>query len=465
MKRFIDHDLAEWSDTDERKPLLLRGARQVGKTFAARQLGKSFASFVEINCEEMPACRTVFEKDLNPTRIIQELSLLTGKKIIPGKTLLFLDEIQDAPQIITALRYFYEKLPELHVIAAGSLLDFALENTGIPVGRVESLYVYPLSWLEFLLAQQEDLLYHAILEQDVQTPIGEAIHQKLLHLLGEYLAIGGMPEVVALWIKKRNPFLCFKTHQSLLSTYRQDFEKYAKKYQIKYVDLLFDQIPRQLGRRFKFSAVPGEYRKRELQPCFNLLIKANMLHPINHTAANGLPLGAESNTEHFKTIFLDIGLAQALLGLDLKEWFLTPHQAFANQGAIVEAFVGQEMLVYASALQKKQLYYWHKESLNAQAEIDYVLQQKNKIIPIEVKSGTTGQLKSLREFLNSHTDTPYALRFSSHNYSCHGGIHSYPLYAIARAMQFNSSDVAKGQSLALEKAQQSSLIQTKKNAL
>ena len=438
MKRLIDADLHYWAQDSERKPLLLRGARQVGKTFAVRQLGKTFDSFVEINCEEMPSCHTVFEKDFDPARIIQELSLLIDKKIIPGKTLLFLDEIQEVPQIITALRYFYEKMPGLHVIAAGSLLDFALEQVGIPVGRVDSLYVYPLSWLEFLSAQEKDLLYEAILKHDVNVPMGEAVHQKLLHLLSEYFAIGGMPAVVALWLKKRDPFLCFKAHQSLLNNYRQDFEKYAKKYQIKYVELLFDQVPRQLGRRFKFSAVPGEYRKRELQPCFHLLVKANMLHPIFHTAAHGLPLGAEIDPNHFKTTFLDIGLAQAQLGLDLKEWFLNPHQTFINQGAIVEAFIGQEMLVYVSAFQKKHLYYWQKESPQSQAEVDYVIQLANNIIPIEVKSGTTGSLKSLREYLNNHANTPYALRFSAHNYSVYEGIHSYPLYAVAKALQFLS---------------------------
>lgn len=434
MKRFIDNALLQWVEDLERKPLLLRGARQVGKTFAARKLGKTFKSFVEINCEEMTNCYSVFEKDLNPHRIIQELSLLIGEKIIPGETLLFLDEIQEVPRVITALRYFYEKLPQLHVIAAGSLLDFALEKIGMPVGRVDSAYVYPLSWIEFLLARKNEMLCYAILEHSIESPMGEAIHQQLIELLGEYFAIGGMPKVVSLWIEKQDAFQCFKVQRSLLDTYRQDFEKYAKKYQIKYVELLFDQIPYQLGRKFQFSALPGDYRKRELMPCFDLLVKANMLHPIIHTAAHGLPLGAEADLNKFKTLFLDIGLAQSLLGLDLKEWFLTPNQAFINQGAIVEAFVGQEILVYTHAFYKKSLYYWQKDSPSSQAEIDYIIQQKGKVIPVEVKSGTTGRLKSLREFLKMHPSTPYSLRFSLHNYSRYDGIDSYPLYAIAKAL-------------------------------
>lgn len=434
MKRFIDDYLAQWVNDEERKPLLLRGARQVGKTFAARCLGKKFVSYVEINCEEMTECHVVFEKDLHPDRIIRELSLLVGKEIVPGKTLLFIDEIQEVPRAITALRYFYEKLPQLHIIAAGSLLDFALEQVGMPVGRVDSFYMYPVSWLEFLREKEGEMLYQTLAEHSIDIPMPESIHQKLLNLLGEYFAIGGMPKVVSLWIDKQDPFLCFKAHQSLLDAYRQDFEKYAKKYQIKYVELLFDQVPRQLGQKFKFSALPGNYRKRELMPCFDLLSKANVLHPIYHTGAHGLPLGAEVDLEKFKATFLDIGLAQSLLGLDLKAWFLTPNQAFINQGAIVEAFVGQELLVYSQVFQKKSLYYWQKESASSQAEVDYIIQQGNNIIPVEVKSGRTGQLKSLREFLNSHSNTPYALRFSSHNYSRHSGINSYPLYAIAKAL-------------------------------
>ncbi len=435
MKRFVDKYLVEWIKDSERKPLLLRGARQVGKTFAARQLGKHFSSYIEINFEEMTECHAIFAKDLNPHRIIQELSVLIGTQIIPGETLLFLDEIQDVPRAIIALRYFYEKLPELHVIAAGSLLDFALEKMGMPVGRVDSFYIYPLSWMEFLLAKKADLLYQAILEHNLDNPLSEPIHQKLLNLLGEYFAIGGMPEVVALWVEKNDPFACWKAQQSLLNAYRQDFEKYASKYQIKYVELLFDQVPRQLGQKFKFSALPGEYRKRELQPCFELLMKANMLHAIYHTGAHGLPLGAEVNLDQFKTIFLDIGLAQSLLGLDLKTWFLNPNEAFVNQGALVEAFVGQELLVYAHSFRKKSLYYWQKESPSSQAEVDYIISLEGKIIPVEVKIGTTGRLKSLREFLKTHEKTPYALRFSSHNYSEHEGLHSYPLYAIVKALK------------------------------
>lgn len=438
MYRFVDNYLNQWVNEKTRKPLLIRGARQVGKTFSVRQLSKSFSSFVEINCEELRAdCALIFEKDLNPERILRELSLLAGKTIIPGETLLFLDEIQIVPEAIIGLRYFYEKIPELHVIAAGSLLEFALEKVGMPVGRIDSVYMYPMSWLEFLLAKNEKLLFKEIAQHDLSNAMPEVVHNKLIRLLGEYFALGGMPEVVRNWVEHKDPFLCFKTQQSLLDNYRQDFEKYAKKHDIKYVEVLFDQIPHQLGQKFKFSSVPGEFRKRELQPCFELLVKAGIIHPVYHTSAQGLPLGADVNLDKFKVLFLDIGFAQTLLGLDLKAWLLNPATAFINQGAIVEAFVGQEILAYSHAFQKKMIYYWHKENRTSQAEVDYVIQIKNQIIPVEAKSGKTGTLKSLKEYLNLHQATSYSLRFSGQNYSEHEGLHSYPLYGIAKAIGMN----------------------------
>lgn len=435
MYRFIDFFLKQWVKQDDRKPLLLRGARQVGKTFAIRKLGQSFVSFVEINCEELQSdCETIFAKDLNPERILRELSLLAGKAIVPGETLLFLDEVQIVPRTILALRYFYEKIPNLHIIAAGSLLEFALEQVGIPVGRVVSFYMYPVTWLEFLLAKGEKILFDAIFESDLNKPMPEVAHNKLLGLLGEYFALGGMPAVLQSWIEKQDPHHCFELQQTLIDNYRQDFEKYARKHEIKYVEILFEQAPRQLGKKFKFSLVPGEFRKRELAPCFNLLVKAGVVHPVYHTSAQGLPLGAEADLDKFKVIFLDIGMAQALLGLDVKEWILRPSQAFINQGAIVESFVGQEMLAYAHAFQKKSIYYWQKEARTSQAEVDYIIQIKDKIIPIEVKSGKTGRLRSIKEYLSSHPNTDYVIRFSGHNYSLYENLHSYPLYAIAKAL-------------------------------
>lgn len=440
MKRLADYYLQEWKNSPYRKPLLLRGARQVGKTYLARTFGKQFDNFVEINFESDKEVHSIFSKDLNPERIIRDLSLIVNKPIIPSKTLLFFDEIQTIPEALTALRYFYEKLPEQHIIAAGSLLDFTTQLVGIPVGRVASLYVYPLSFFEFLCACKHTLLAQELLTNIIENPISSPVHKKLLSLLGEYLAIGGMPEAVARWRETRDPRPCIEVHQALIDTYRQDFNKYAQKFQIKYLEILFNAIPRQLGTKFKYSAIEGEYRKRELSPCIDLLTTAGIVHKVIRSAGNGIPLGAEVDPDDFKINFLDVGLTQTILGQQLKSWFLDPEQTFINKGAVVESFVGQEFLAYTSAFRKEGLFYWRRNTPGSEAEIDYLINHNNKVVPIEVKSGTGSSLKSMQMFLESHHTSPHGIRFSTQNYSVYNAIHSYPLYALAYFMLQDQKD-------------------------
>ena len=432
MKRLIDFHLQNWKNDPDRKSFLLRGARQVGKTYSCRELGQSFEYFVEINFEINPQLAEIFNRDLDPQRIIRDLGLLTAKNIVPGKTLLFFDEIQEAPKAVKSLRYFHELLPELHVIAAGSLLDFVLENIGIPVGRVASLYMYPMSFLEFLAAQDNQAIVELILRHDPAEPLSKPIHDKLLALLGEYLAVGGMPEVIQTWISRKDLRKCETIQTLLVDAYRQDFSKYCKKFQVKYVDLIFDEIPCWFGRKFRYSKMPGNWRKRELAPAFELLKKASVAHEVRHTSSNGLPLGGETNPNRFKVIFLDIGLAQSILGLDLAEWILKPDAAIVNRGILAEAFVGQEILAYSSPQKKGALFYWHREAHASNAEVDYMLAQGQDIVPVEVKSGATGTLRSLHIFLKEKSSvSPYGIRFSGHNFSVFQKIHSYPLYAVA----------------------------------
>lgn len=427
MKRLIDHYLRLWTHDPYRKPLLLRGARQVGKTYAARQLGKLFDSFVEVNLEQYEKARLIFAQDLDPHRIIRDLSILMDVSITPGKTLLFIDEIQARPEALTALRYMYEMMPELHVIAAGSLLDFAIEQVGIPVGRVESLYVYPLSFLEFLAHAHEMLLREVIGASSV--PLSEFMHTTLLQLLGQYIAIGGMPEAVSRWLSTDDPFAVARVHHQILDTYRQDFTKYAKKHQVKYVAQVFRAIPEQLGGKFKYARIEGEYRKRELAPALDLLETAGVAHKVFNSSGQA------------KILFIDIGLAQASLNLDLADWFLQPQEAFVNKGALVEAFVGQEMLVYADAHRKQQLYYWQREAKSSNAEIDYLIQKEQRIIPIEVKSGAGTGLKSMRIFFETHAATPYGIRFAAQQHSVYENLHSYPLYAVAQVCAAGNKQV------------------------
>lgn len=431
MKRQLLIELTHWQSSSTRKPLLLRGARQVGKTHIVRQLGKNFEKYVEINFEKNPDLKIIFEHDLDPIRIIKELSIVLKTKIEPGNTLLFIDEIQEAPKAIIALRYFYEDLPQLHVIAAGSLVDFAIDQVGVPVGRLEFLYMYPLSFIEYLAARGYHDLALSIINHTPTKAINEAIHNQALKLLGEYMAIGGMPEAVNQWIQQQDIELCSTILKNIKNAYEQDFSKYAKKHEIKYIDLLFKQIPSMICQHFTFSNLSTHYRKRELEPSLHLLEKAGIINQVFKSVGGGIPLGAQADFNKFKLTMLDIGLNQSILGLELKDWFIEPAAALSNKGNMTESFVGQELLAYSSASDKHKLYYWQRAQRSSQAEIDYLVVSGQTVLPIEVKSGHGGGLQSIRLFLDTHTQSPHGIRFSIHNYSIFDKIHSYPLYAVA----------------------------------
>ena len=435
MKRIIEHDLNNWKNSPTRKPLVIRGARQVGKTTAVRHLGKKFTNFVEINFESSKQYGAIFEKNLDPKRLLLDLELLVEQKIIPGKTLLFFDEIQACPQALVALRYFYELLPELHLVAAGSLLEFAIDDVGISVGRVQFLYLYPMSFIEFLWALDKDMLVDAILTTSMQVPLSDVIHDKLNRLVGEYIAIGGMPEAVLHWSKTNDYTGCLEIHHDLLTSFKQDFHKYARQTQIKHVDHLFSYIPHQIGQVFRYNHVPGEFRKRELAPALALLIKANMMTPVVYSAAQGIPLGAQANAEKFKLIFLDVALTQASLGFTSSDWILNSERSFINKGMIAEAFIGQELLAYGPPRQPQTLYYWHRQQASSQAEVDYLLVKDQEIIPIEVKAGKGSTLRSMHAFLHDHPQTPYGIRFSTQNYSMYEKIFSIKFELIKNVIQ------------------------------
>ncbi|HLF66144.1 MAG TPA: ATP-binding protein, partial [Gammaproteobacteria bacterium] len=356
-------------------------------------------------------------------------SLSIGKPIRPSETLLFFDEIQVCPKAIIALRYFYEEMPELHVIAAGSLLDFAIEEVGVPVGRVSFLYMYPMSFIEFLLATEHALIANEIIHHKPDEALAPIIHDKILNLLGEYMLTGGMPEVISHWIKQRDLYACQQIQRDIINSYREDFGKYCTQFQIKYVELIFDRVPSLICQPFKFSHLASAYQKRELSPSLDLLIKANVIHKISRSSAQGIPLGAHIDFNQFKLFFVDIALCQNILGFSAKEWILDPIAHFINKGALCEALVGQEILAYADPHIKKDLYYWHRDAHGSQAEIDYVIANQGTLIPIEVKSGKGSTLKSMHAFLEQHPAL-LGVRFSIQNYSIFNRIASYPLYAV-----------------------------------
>jgi len=425
MKRFVDQDLKSWKKSSGRKSLILRGARQVGKTFSVRQLGKTYADFYEINLEKRGELHSIFERNLDPIRILRDLSVDRGLPIRPGETLLFFDEIQACPQAMLSLRYFYEEMRELHIIGAGSLLEFAIEQIGLPVGRVQTLTVFPMSFAEFLVAKGQTLLLEAIYEQ---TALSKIVQDRAIRFLSEYFAIGGLPEIVAAWVSNEQPLEIKDKLNTIVNTYRQDFEKYAKKSQLKYLNLLLQHIPLQIGKKFKFQGI-GEYRKRELAPCLELMEKAHVIHMVYHSSGQGIPLGAQADLRRCKVLFFDVAITQQLLGLDLKGWFLKPGDEFVNQGELVESFIGQEMMAYSPPNARSSLFYWQREARGSEAEVDYLSVINGEIIPIEVKAGKGSTLKSLHSFLSSHPKSPYGMKISLADRSKFEKIASIPLYA------------------------------------
>lgn len=425
MKRDLSEELALWSIHPLRKPLVLRGARQVGKSWLVKEFGKQFDTFIEINFEKNKSAKDLFLGDINIDRLLEQLSLFTDKKITPGKSLLFLDEIQECEAALLSLRYFKEELPELHVIAAGSLIDFTLEKIGMPVGRVQFLYLHPLSFGEFLTAMNYEELRNHIKQKQIEN----TIHAKILTLLKTYLWLGGMPAVVSAWKEHKEVQFCLDTQSEIITAYEQDFHKYAKKNLITYVEKVFRSTPHQLGSKFKFVNVDNETRSIVLKSALSLLEKAGIIYFCYHTSGQQQPLGAAKDEKKFKVYFFDVGLAQRLLGNTEKEWLLNP-LVIKNIGPIAEQFVAQEIVAYSYTKSNAELYYWHREARSSNAEVDFVVTRYSDIIPIEVKSGANGRMKSLQLFLESHINSPYGAKISENRFSNHSNIHEIPLYGI-----------------------------------
>jgi len=436
MRRTLLRHLIDWKKQADRKPLLIKGARQVGKSWLVQELGKSFNQFAEVNFDQRPGLCKIFEKDISVENIILQLSIALNVNIVPGETLLFLDEIQVCPRAISALRYFYEKMPSLHVIAAGSLVEFALEETGLPVGRLTTLYCFPLSFYEFLIASGQEKFIEMAGSHDLQESLPEVIHQKGLELYSEYMAIGGMPEAVKNWIEKRDLKKCIQIHQGLVESYREDFNKYARRNRRQHVELVFNSVPLMVGKKFVSTHVSSTLRAREILPALDLLVKAGVVHVVHHTSANGVPLGAEINPSIFKVISLDVALMQALLHREYGNWLLDPIQGSVNFSSAVEAFVGQEIVAYSNPFERPGLYYWARERRGANAEIDYVVEIDGRVVPLEVKSGAKGKSRSMHIFLEEKKNSPIGFMISTSNFTGQNPVTRIPLYAVWRCLNF-----------------------------
>lgn len=429
-KRKIDHELESWASANERKPLLLRGARQVGKTSAVRHLGEKFKHFVQVDFNERHDVHYLFEGTYSPQEICQILSVLLRTPIVAGETLLFFDEIQACPPAINRLRYFFEKFPELHLIAAGSLLEFALETLpSYGVGRVRSIFMYPFSFEEYLWATGNEALATMINASSPDKPLPQPIHEQALRLLRVFLVIGGMPAVVARYCKDGNLLECQNILSELVLSFRDDFAKYRNKVLSSRIDATFRSIAEQGLGKFVYNRVDTDASTAQIKTAVETLILAGLVYPVTHSSANGIPLGAEINEKYRRMILLDTGLLQRILNLDISDILSSNDIQVVNRGAIAETFIGTELVKSASCYSPYPLYCWHREKAGSNAEVDYVVQLGARILPVEVKSGSKGSMQSMRLFMEAK-GIAMGIRTSLENFSSYEDILVYPLYAI-----------------------------------
>ncbi len=408
IRRLAIDDLERWYSKSNRKPLILRGARQVGKS----TLVKEFASGLglplwEVNLEKYGKLDEVFGT-FDPGLVLQELSLaLNLSGVGKGKGILFLDEIQESPKALACLRYFHEERPDLAVISAGSLLEFTLSQAEfpMPVGRVEYYWLGPVTFDEYLEGAGE---HEALAFLDSWRPWNSypsSLHTRLLRRLREFLLVGGMPEALQSFIDTSDFRSTVEVHQSILETYRDDFPKYARGADLEKLRRVFDVIPRVVGRKVQYREFHPDWKAQDIRHCLDLLQRAGVTFPVVHTSGQGLPLGAGEDPTVWKLFFLDVGLAgtangNALLSL---ENFMTG--AFVNEGILAEQFVAQHLASSQPHAQRFKLHYWLRRGKAGNAELDFLISSGVAAIPVEVKSGTSGSLRSLHQFMVSRLDT------------------------------------------------------------
>jgi len=413
MYRKAKQELLLWKEREGRKPLIIRGARQVGKTWLVRSLAEHFSCFIEINFDKNPEKADLFSAG-NIDRTLELIEIDSGASLVVGNTLLFLDEIQSAPDVLPVLRYFYEERPDIHVIAAGSLLEFLLaeHDFSMPVGRIEYLYLGPMDFEEFVAALGQPKLVDYLANYTLPEVIPLSIHEKLLELLKLYWIIGGMPAAVAAWIRQKKPADVTREHASILQTSEADFAKYRRKIYPQRLRGVFAKIPALIGRKLKYVNLDPDEKAKNLADTLDLLEMARIIYLVRHSAGNGLPLGAEVKEKVFKPLFLDVGLVSTSLGLSLAHVEQIEELLLVHNGAVAEQFIGQHLLYQSSWYGKPQLYYWNREQKSSNAEVDYLVSVGPAVIPVEVKAGKSGSLKSLQVFV-TEKKSPLDLRFDA----------------------------------------------------
>ena len=407
FKRNIDHYLLEWKNSQRRKPLLVRGARQVGKSSSIRHLGESFDYFVEINFETRPEYRQIFIDNKNVIDIVSRLSLLAGIPIVENKTLLFLDEVQSCPEALHCLWAFKEDMPNLHVVAAGSLLEFTLKKMpSFGVGRIRSVFMYPMSFDEFLNASGYGHWVEAKSKATYSSPLPPELHDALVREFRSFLIVGGMPASVIAWIESHDYLQCSEELEDIQQTYYDDFAKYSEKIDPQLLRNTLRSVVMQIGSKFVYSKVDGGYRTEDVKRALQMLSDAGIVKVVQHSAGNGLPLGAEINCKYKKYNYLDSGLLLRVLDLELgsaqpltEMILIGAAEELVNKGKVTEMVAGWEILKSLSPRTSHDLYYWENTSEGATSEVDYLISRDMIVIPVEVKAGVTGKMKSLRLFM------------------------------------------------------------------
>lgn len=426
MKRTITKNLLSWKEQPKRKPLILMGARQVGKTFVLKQFGaQEYDNTVYLNFEDNPRLCKLFDSSLDPKVILKALTIEMNTEIVAGKTLLIFDEIQECPNALNSLKYFFENAPEQHIVAAGSLLGVKLAHVkGFPVGKVQFLTLYPLSFSEFLEASQEPRLKNLIAEQTHCTPIPANLHEKLLTYFREYLFVGGMPEAVAEYVDSHNVAKVREIQTAILNAYSLDFAKHAPKEHIMKINQVWGSIPNQLAKenkKFIYSAIREGGRAKEFEGALQWLIEAGLIYKVSLISTPKIPLSAYADITAFKIYLVDVGLLGAMSHLSAKT-ILHENELFEEfRGAITENYVAQEL-----THSQFPLFYWTSEG---KAELDFIIEQGDSIYPIEVKSGNSKKKKSLKVYGDLY-QPKLLIRCSPMNLIKNGDILNCPLYLI-----------------------------------
>ncbi len=427
MQRILYKELLEWKNSRNRKPLLIQGARQVGKTYLINQFGKNeYTDYVYLNFEQDEMLGNLFSKNLDSVQILNDLGLYLGYKINIENTLIFFDEIQAVPRALTSLKYFYEQIPDLHIIAAGSLLGVSVgKQNSFPVGKVNFKTLYPLSFEEFLLVNNEQLLVkHLKTKTDFKT-LTDVIHHKLLDYFKIFLYIGGMPEVVNNYINNKDIRQVREIQNEILQAYERDFSKYSEKNLAIKTSEVWHSIPYQLARenkKFKFSNVRKGARSSYYELTISWLKNAGLIYPAYQISVPKLPLAGYADFSKFKIYLLDTGLLGAMLDIN-SDIIIKPNALFTEyNGAFIENYVANELI----KSNEKTLFYWTSKS---DAEVDFILQHNNKILPVEVKSGLNRNIKSLRSYASKY-NPEYIIRASVRNFYKEQNFINIPLYAI-----------------------------------